>query len=67
MDQLLITVLSGVANGAVYGLVGLGLVIIFQSTDVMNFAMAAMATTASYLVLSMHNAGLALAWSPTDS
>ncbi|HSV39394.1 MAG TPA: branched-chain amino acid ABC transporter permease [Nocardioidaceae bacterium] len=61
MDQLLITVLSGVANGAVYGLVGLGLVIIFQSTDVMNFAMAAMATTASYLALSMHNAGLALA------
>ena len=53
MDQLLITVLSGVANGAVYGLVGLGLVIIFQSTDVMNFAMAAMATTASYVALSM--------------
>ena len=61
MDQLLITVLSGVANGAVYGLVGLGLVIIFQSTDVMNFAMAAMATTASYLALSMYNAGIALA------
>jgi branched-chain amino acid transport system permease protein len=61
MDQLLITVLSGVANGAVYGLVGLGLVIIFQSTDVMNFAMAAMATTASYVALSAYDAGIALA------
>jgi branched-chain amino acid transport system permease protein len=62
MDQLLITVLSGVANGAVYGLVGLGLVIIFQSTDVMNFAMAAMATTASYVALSVYDAGIALAF-----
>jgi len=60
MDELLITVLGGVANGAVYGLVGLGLVIIFQSTDVMNFAMAAMATTASYVALSIHDAGIAL-------
>ena len=61
MDQLLVTVLSGVSNGAVYGLVGLGLVIIFQSTDVMNFAMAAMATTAGYVALSMVDAGVALA------
>jgi branched-chain amino acid transport system permease protein len=60
VDQVLITVLSGVANGAVYGLVGLGLVIIFQSTDVMNFAMAAMATTASYVALTVHDAGAAL-------
>ena len=28
MDELLLSVLSGVSNGAVYGLVGLGLVII---------------------------------------
>ena len=62
MDQLLVTVLNGVANGAVYGLVGLGLVIIFQSTDVMNFAMAAMATTASYVALSVYDAGVALAF-----
>ena len=61
MDELFITVLSGVTNGAVYGLVGLGLVIIFQSTDVMNFAMAAMATTASYVALSFYDAGVVLA------
>jgi branched-chain amino acid transport system permease protein len=61
VDQLFITLLSGVANGAVYGLVGLGLVIIFQSTDVMNFAMAAMATTATYVALSAYNAGVVLA------
>jgi branched-chain amino acid transport system permease protein len=60
LDHLLITVLSGVANGAVYGLVGLGLVIIFRSTDVMNFAMAAMATMASYVAITVHDAGVAL-------
>lgn len=60
MDQLLITVIGGIANGAVYGLVGLGLVIIFRSTDVMNFAMAAMAAMAAYVALSLNNAGLAL-------
>jgi branched-chain amino acid transport system permease protein len=61
VDQLFITVLNGVANGAVYGLVGLGLVIIFQATDVMNFAMAAMATTATYVALSVFDAGVAIA------
>jgi branched-chain amino acid transport system permease protein len=60
VDQLLITVISGIANGAVYGLVGLGLVIIFRSTDVMNFAMASMAAMASYVALSLFGAGIAL-------
>jgi branched-chain amino acid transport system permease protein len=62
MDQLLVTLLGGIANGAVYGLVGLGLVIIFQATDVMNFAMAAMATMAAYVALSVYDAGVALAF-----
>lgn len=53
MDQLLITLINGVANGAVYGLVGLGVVIIFRSTDVMNFAMASMGAMAAYVALSV--------------
>lgn len=60
MDQLLITLIGGIANGSVYGLIGLGLVIIFRSTDVMNFALATMAAMAAYVALSLHNAGLAL-------
>jgi branched-chain amino acid transport system permease protein len=60
VDQLLITVISGIANGAVYGLVGLGLVIIFRSTDVMNFAMASMAALASFVALSLFGAGVPL-------
>lgn len=60
MDQLLITLIAGIANGAVYGLVGLGLVIIFRSTDVMNFAMASMATMAAYVALSINGAGVPL-------
>lgn len=60
MDQLLITVIGGIANGAVYGLIGLGLVIIFRSTDVMNFALATMATVAAYVALSLSGAGMPL-------
>jgi len=60
VDQLLITLIGGLANGAVYGLIGLGLVIVFRSTDVMNFALATMATMATYVALSLHNTGLAL-------
>lgn len=57
MDQLFITLTGGIANGAVYGLIGLGLVIIFRSTDVMNFAMASMSTLAIYMALSVHGWG----------
>lgn len=60
MDQLLITLIGGIANGSIYGLIGLGLVIVFRSTDVMNFALATMAAMAAYVALSLHDAGLAL-------
>lgn len=60
MDQFLITLIGGIANGSVYGLIGLGLVIIFRSTDVMNFALATMAAMAAYVALSLNNAGLPL-------
>lgn len=60
MDQFLITLIGGIANGSVYGLIGLGLVIIFRSTDVMNFALATMAVLATYVALSLNNAGLPL-------
>ena len=60
MDQFLITLIGGISDGAIYGLVGLGLVIIFRSTDVMNFAIAAMALMAAYVALELDVHGLAL-------
>ncbi|HVQ95383.1 MAG TPA: branched-chain amino acid ABC transporter permease [Mycobacteriales bacterium] len=46
MREFVLSTLSGIASGAVYGLMGLGLVIIYRATDVVNFALASMATTA---------------------
>jgi len=60
MDQFLITLIGGISDGAIYGLVGLGLVIIFRSTDVMNFAIASMALLATYVALELHVHGLVL-------
>jgi|SRR5215207_2122741 branched-chain amino acid transport system permease protein len=62
MDELLLSVISGISSGAVYGLVGLGLVIIYRSTDVMNFAIGTIALACMYLALSVHNAGIPLAF-----
>ena len=45
MDQFLLVLVSGLASGAVYGLMGLGLVIIYRATDVVNFALASLATS----------------------
>lgn len=57
MSQFLLSLFSGVATGAVYGLVGLALVIIYQATDVVNFAMASMALMALYLASTLVASG----------
>jgi len=57
VEQFLLVLVAGVASGAVYGLMGLGLVIIFRATDVVNFALASMATIAVYLAYSVGRAG----------
>jgi branched-chain amino acid transport system permease protein len=61
MDEFLLSIISGISNGAVYGLVGLGLVIIYRSTDVVNFAAGTMALASMYLVASIGSAGVPLA------
>jgi hypothetical protein len=58
MDHLMLVVISGIASGAVYGLMGLGLVIIYRATDVVNFALASMATLAVYVALMVVEQGL---------
>src|SRR2546421_701009 len=60
VDQFLLVLTSGVASGAVYGLMGLGLVIIYRATDVVNFALAGLATLGLYVATTLHNSGLAV-------
>jgi branched-chain amino acid transport system permease protein len=60
VNQLLVVLLSGVASGAVYGLMGLGLVIIYRATDVVNFALASIATAGIYFALTLYNSHLPL-------
>lgn len=57
MGQFLLSVISGVASGAVYGLIGLGLVIIYQATDVIDFALASMAMMSLYLASTLQLGG----------
>lgn len=61
MNQFVLSIVSGIASGSVYGLMGLGLVIIYRSTDVVNFAVASMALAAIYLAATLHSAGVAVA------
>ncbi|MFE3826858.1 branched-chain amino acid ABC transporter permease [Streptomyces sp. NPDC059092] len=60
MDQFLLVLVSGLASGAVYGLMGLGLVIIYRATDVVNFALASLATLGLYAALTLYDSGLPL-------
>jgi branched-chain amino acid transport system permease protein len=46
-------ILNGLVNGVVYGLVGLGLVLIWRATRVLNFALGAIATGGAYLGLGL--------------
>jgi branched-chain amino acid transport system permease protein len=60
MSELILSLVNGVASGAVYGLMGLGLVIIYRATDIVNFALGSMALMAIYLAASLHDSGLPL-------
>jgi branched-chain amino acid transport system permease protein len=60
MDQLLVVLISGIASGAVYGLLGLSMVIIFRATDVFNFATASMGILAVYIAITFLGMGWGL-------
>jgi branched-chain amino acid transport system permease protein len=51
-------VVSGLATGGIYGSLALALVMIYQATDVVNYAQGNMAMFSTYLAWSMINAGL---------
>jgi branched-chain amino acid transport system permease protein len=58
MDVFLQQVLSGLATGGIYASLALALVMIYQATDVVNFAQGEMAMFSTYLAWSMLQAGL---------
>src|SRR5512137_23342 len=58
MERLLQYVLSGLSAGSLYALVALGLVLIYRSTRVLNFAHADMATIGTFIAFSIVTAGM---------
>lgn len=56
-DLFLDQVVAGMASGAIYGLVALGIVLIYRSTDVINFAQGEMALFVTFSGWSMIEAG----------
>ena len=58
MDFFIQQIASGLTSGAIYSCVALGLVMIYVSTDHINFAQGEMAMFATYLAWAMIDAGL---------
>ena len=58
MDTFFQQVISGLATGGIYGSLALALVMIYQATDVVNYAQGEMAMFSTYLAWTMINAGL---------
>jgi len=55
-------VVSGLATGGIYGSVALALVMIYQATDVVNYAQGEMAMFSTYLAWTLLNAGVPYWW-----
>jgi branched-chain amino acid transport system permease protein len=58
VDILIQQIVSGLATGGIYGSVALALVMIYQATDVVNFAQGEMAMFSTYLAWTLIDAGL---------
>ena len=58
METFIQQIISGLANGSIYASVALALVMIYQATDVVNFAQGEMAMFSTYLAWTLLQAGL---------
>jgi branched-chain amino acid transport system permease protein len=58
METFLQQVVSGLATGGIYASLALALVMIYQATEVVNFAQGEMAMFSTYLTWSLLNAGV---------
>lgn len=59
MERLLQFVISGLSVGSLYALVGLGLVLVYRATRVLNFAHGEVATLGTFVAFSLASAGWA--------
>jgi branched-chain amino acid transport system permease protein len=62
MEAFLHQVFSGLASGGIYASLALALVMIYQSTNHINFAQGEMAMFSTYLAWSMINSGMPYWW-----
>jgi branched-chain amino acid transport system permease protein len=58
MRNFLEILVVGIGNGAIYALLGLGLVVIYRSTGLLNFAQGELAMFSTFIVWTFWNAGL---------
>ena len=58
MDQLLNQIFAGLATGGIYASVALSLVMIYQATQLVNFAQGEMAMFSTYIAWALIQAGL---------
>jgi branched-chain amino acid transport system permease protein len=58
MDVFIQQVVSGLATGSIYAALALALVMIYEATDVVNFAQGEMAMFATYICWSLLDAGI---------
>jgi branched-chain amino acid transport system permease protein len=58
MDIFIQQVISGLATGSIYAALALALVMIYEATDVVNFAQGEMAMFATYICWSLLDAGM---------
>jgi branched-chain amino acid transport system permease protein len=58
MTDLLVLIISGIASGSAYALLALGVVIIFRSTDTVNFSIGDTGALAAYVALTGITVGI---------
>jgi len=61
-------VILGILQGAIYGLLAIGIVVVYKGSKVFNFAQAEFGTLAAFLVYFFHNGGIRIpvvgGWDP---
>src|SRR5271155_777455 len=60
MSQLLTLVITGLATGGIYAIMGSGLVLTYTTSGIFNFAHGAIAFTVAYLYYQLHSGGMPL-------
>ena len=62
IQQFVSSVLIGLVSGSIYALLAVGIVLIFKTQRVVNFAQAEFATFGAFAFYIFHSSGLELPW-----